>query len=219
MTSTDHMIRALAARATPVTPLPTPGRRTAYSLALSLALVTCAAVAAGLRADLAGRLDDAAFLLRALVLVAGAAASSYAALTVAVPGAQHGRHIARLALFASFGAIVMGASACPTLCSIVSSTALGPAAGAGSGAKCVRDILVGAGLAAVPLGAMLRRSRVVVMPREQHVAAACACALVADVASRFMCRNDGAIHLVVWHALPVIVVVAVVAAAARLVRS
>ena len=194
--STDELICSLADRASPALPLPAPALRTAAWLCAVLPLVALATSVAGMRADASVRIGDASFVGHALVLLGGAAASAFAALTLAVPGHPSTTFIAR-------GAVVLA------LCTVllaVTPPVFEPSA-IGVGTRCVRTIVGFTAVGAVPFAWMFRHGIVVVTCRQVFFGVG-ACAFVADAASRFICRLDGCLHLLLWHALPVVLVAA-----------
>jgi hypothetical protein len=74
----------------------------------------------------------------------------------------------------------------------------------GYGWKCLRNI----GVLAVPLGALMYCMISRLAPLRTGTAgwlAALSAAAAADLATRFICRNDHALHALVWHFIPVLV--------------
>jgi hypothetical protein len=69
---------------------------------------------------------------------------------------------------------------------------------AGTGAHCIRNLVALAAPPGLLLHAMLRRAAPLDRG-ESALLATLAAAALADAGTRFVCRNDGALHILAWH--------------------
>jgi hypothetical protein len=200
----ELLIRALVADARPVRRLPPPEVRCVRWLGLALALTVTAALQFDLRADLAYLLgahplfsiDVACLLLLGLL-------SARSAFLLSVPAPRSSSTLALpLAGFALW------------LVLLASQLALPGALQPGTGWACVLRI-AGLGAPALFTCWLLLRGAAPLAPGCAGLFMALASFSFSALASRLLCARDGALHLLLWHGLPVLVLAGLTALVAR----
>jgi hypothetical protein len=183
---TEALIRELAGRAEPVKPVDRPSSSVAVWTAAALVWISASVAAVGLRTDLAAVSRAPAFAWDLGGPLALGIASSMAAFAAGVPG-PHGRRWALIA-----------AGALGTWLLVVAGGTLAHPGHVGTGVKCLRNLVVFSVPPGLLLHLMLRRAA----PLDCGTAgmlAAIATSALAHVGTRFVCHNDGALHVLVWH--------------------
>ena len=198
----DELIHDLVRDLTPVTRLASPARRTLYFALPSMFVTALLAAHSGVRTDLDAKLTDLTFALETLSLMALFVGAGLAALTSVIPGAalKSPLRVTILAagawlLLIAAGFIVNGVGGFP---SGVSDQAF-----VVSGFACVRRTLLLAALPALLLLAMVRRSA----PAHSRLTGALVAVSAAGLAilgTRLVCYKDEALHVLSWHAVPVL---------------
>ncbi len=193
---TEALILELARRAAPVRPLAHPLARFSWWLGAAVASVALGAMAIGIRADLASVGSQPAFVLHTSTVVALAAVSAMAAFHSSVPGTRS--HSARM--------LPALALACWSIVLAWSAASEGELA-AGPGVRCIRNILVLSLPAGVLMHVMLRRAAPLARGAVGLMSTLSVAAL-AHAGTRFICPNDGALHVATWHLSTVLVLAA-----------
>jgi hypothetical protein len=190
------MVDRLASELVPVRRLWSPWRRLAAWIALALGTVALAAVV-GLRHDLRAQLERSHFVATLAILLAGAGLGATVALLAAVPG-RIGRREAR---GVAVGLLVMAV----TLALLGDSAPMpSPRTFVATGLQCFACVAL---FAFVPWLALYRAARRAA-PIEAATTGLCigaASLLVGAAAVRVACPVDDAVHLAVWHGMPVAV--------------
>lgn len=184
---TDALIRELASQLEPVKPLQPPGARFVRWVLFAGAWIAAAVAAIGARIDVGAALRDPTFLLSVALPAALGVVATMAAFVTSVPGrSRRWSELAAGALLASW------------LLLIVVEIATTGGGHVGVGLRCIRNIVA----FSVPPGAllylMLRRAT----PLERGATgllAALGAAALAHAGTCFVCRNHGALHILVWH--------------------
>ena len=200
MTRDDPTHRAIVERLTddlvPVHRVWSPWRRLAAWIALALGTVALAAVV-GLRHDLGAQLERSHFVATLAILLAGAGLGATVALLAAVPG-RIGRHEAR---GVAMGLLVMAV----TLALLGDGEPMPPARTfVATGLQCFACVAL---FGLLPWLALYRAARRAA-PIDAATTGLCigaAALLVGAAAVRVACPIDDALHLAVWHGLPVAV--------------
>ena len=200
MTHDDATHRAVVDRLTselvPVRRLWSPWRRLALWIGLALGTVALAAVV-GLRHDLGAQLDRSHFVATLAILLAGAGLGATVALLAAVPG-RIGRREAR---GVAAGLLVMAV----TVALLGDSeTVPSPRTFVATGLQCFACVAL---FGIVPWLALYRAAGRAA-PIDAATTGLCigaAALLVGAAAVRVACPVDDAVHLAVWHGLPVAV--------------
>jgi hypothetical protein len=200
VTPDDPTHRAMVERLTtglvPVRRLWSPWHRLAAWVVLALATVMLAAVV-GLRHDLAAQLERSHFVVTLAILLAGAGLGATVGLLASVPG-RIGRREAR---GVATGLLVMAV----TLALLGDGHAMpSPAVFVGTGLRCFACIAL---FGVVPWLALYRAAGRAA-PIDAATTGLCigaAAFLVGAAAVRVACPVDDAVHLAVWHGLPVAV--------------
>lgn len=184
---TDALIRELAFRAEPVEPIGHPASRFGAWAVLASIWTAASVIAVGVRTDLATASRAPAFAWDLVLPLAVAIAAPLAAFAGSVPG-HHGRRWALIAA-AAMGAWLL----------VVVEGALGARHGqVGAGVRCLRNLAVFSLPPTLLLYRMLRRAA----PLDRGVVgmlATMGMSALAHVGTRFVCHNDGALHVLVWH--------------------
>jgi len=184
---TEVLIRELAARAEPVKPVGHPASSFAFWTVVALVWIAASVTAVGHRTDLATASRAPTFAWDLVLPSALAFASLMAAFAASVPGA-HGRRWALVAAGA-LGAWLL----------VVVGAALGSHHGhVGAGVGCLRNLAVFSFPPGLLLYFMLRRAA----PLDRGIVgtlASMGTSALAHVGTRFVCHNDGALHVLVWH--------------------
>lgn len=184
---TEVLIQDLVGQLQPVRPLGHPLARFGRWAGVTAAWVAGGVAAMGVRADLAAVLRAPTFLLHVALPVALGAAATMAAFAASVPDRKN--------RWWTFAPGVVMASWLLLVIVGVFSTADGHA---GAGARCIRNLFAFSVPPGVFLCLMLRRAAPL-NGRAIGMLAAVGVAALAHVGTRFVCRNDGALHVLVWH--------------------
>ncbi len=189
--STGELIRRLVSDAQSVKRSTRPLVSFARWSAFGIVYLAAGVVMIGAREDLASQWHEPGFVTHTLLVFGVTVLAATAAFTVSFPDRQQRFLLgsAAIALAAWLGWLV-GAWV----------TASEPHAGYGW--KCLRNILV----LAAPLGALIYYMISRAAPLRAGMAgwlAALSAAAAADLATRFICRNDHAVHAMIWHFAPV----------------
>ncbi len=187
-----ELINDLVGDLRPVRRLPSPARRAAAWMLVAILYVLGTSMALGLRADIAETLAKPRFLIEsgALLVVAGGAALW--AFHRSIPG--------RTAVLCK---LVVGLAAVAWFASVRSH----PVADTSSGWACVVRLTILGALPAVVAIRLLQRSNPLEPALVYRIGAVAAGAL-ALIGTRLICSKDGTEHLLLWHVLPSLVVVA-----------
>lgn len=198
--ATNDLIDDLVRDLEPVTPLPLPSVRLWRWAGAAVAAVAATVAILGRRGDLGAALSTLPFQAHAMFLILAAVSSAGAALAMAIPGERVGGW-RRAAPALALGAWVVWLAG--ELLPLAAAGGLTwPAAGWGCVAKAFA-IGVTPGVAmAVMVGRAAPGDA-----RSTVTFAALAAAAVAALGVELTCPLDGATHLLLWHAGPVIVVV------------
>jgi hypothetical protein len=197
--TTDQLIASLAADLKPARPLPPPAARLAIWMTLALGLATLGVALLGPRADLAASVRSAAFLSRlGIALTVGLLAAS-ASLVLGVPGAERDAlHRAAPLLAVAAWLLMLGA---PVLAGDASASRLADAfEWACAGRVALLGIPPG-----VALYLMLRRAAPLRAGWTGSLAALGAAA-VGAAAVQCVCPVNSPAHLLVAHAIPVLII-------------
>jgi hypothetical protein len=198
--ATNDLIDSLVRDLEPVSPLPLPSVRLWRWAAAAIAAVAAAVAVLGRRGDLGTALFTMPFQAHALFLILAAVTSAGAALAMAIPGEPIGgwRRAAPAVALGAWVAWLAG-----ELMPLAAAGGVGwPAAGWGCVAKAFA-IGVTPGLV---MAVMVGRSA----PGDARATvtfAALAAAAVGALGVELTCPLNGAMHLLLWHAGPVMVVV------------
>ncbi len=190
---TEDLIGRLVSDALPVKRSARPLVLFARWSAISVLYLAAGVLVIGAREDLANLWHEAGFLAHTLLVFSVAVLAATAAFTISIPVRQQ-----RVLLGSS--AIALAA----WLGWIVGALITASEPHAGYGWKCLRNILV----LAAPLGAVMYYMISRAAPLRTGMAgwlAALSAAAAADLATRFICRNDHALHALIWHLAPVVV--------------
>jgi hypothetical protein len=147
----------------------------------------------GTRDDLAKIWHESAFIVHTLIVLSVTVLAATAAFKVSIPDRQQ-----RSLVMSS--AIALAA----WLAWMVSALVTASEPHAGYGWKCLRNIVV----LAVPLGVLAYYMISRAAPLRTGTAgwlAALSAAAAADLATRLICRHDHALHALIWHFVPVLV--------------
>jgi hypothetical protein len=201
----EDLIVQLASQASPVTPLPSPGRRVVRWLAAAVLAVAAGVVAFGVRRNLADAWLSPAFLGDAIFGIMLTGVGAWASLAWAIPGAREQSRLRALTL------IVLAGWATVVAASVVHA---GQPLGDSHWPVCaLRVVLVGVG-PAVLLLSMIRRAAPL------HAGSTTALALSASAATGalavgLVCPVSAPAHTLLGHAGPVLVLTIVGAIAGR----
>jgi hypothetical protein len=197
--TTDQLIASLAADLKPARPLPPPAARLAIWMTLALGLATLGVALLGPRADLAASVRSAAFLSRlGIALTVGLLAAS-ASLVLGVPGAERDAlHRAAPLLAVAAWLLMLGA---PVLAGDASASRLADA----FEWACAGRVALLAIPPGVALYLMLRRAAPLRAGWTGSLAALGAAA-VGAAAVQCVCPVNSPAHLLVAHAIPVLII-------------
>ena len=190
--STEDLIGRLVRDAAPVKRSSSPSVLLAKWSAIVLLYIAAGVLIIGTRDDLATIWHESGFIVHTLIVLSVTVLAAMAAFQMSIPDRQQ-------RLLAASSAIALVA----WLVWLVSALMSASEPHAGHGLKCLRNIIV----LAVPLGvltySMIRKAA----PLQTGIAgwlAALSAAAAADFATRFVCRNDDALHSLVWHFIPIL---------------
>jgi hypothetical protein len=199
----ELLIRALVADAVPVRRLAPPGLRCAGWLALTSGLLTCVTMRLGVRWELLGLSQNTRWLwLEGVSLLLLGILSARSAFQLSVPARRpstlFGLPLASCLLW--LGLLASRLAATGTL-------------EAGPGSICVLRIAA-LGVPALVLGWRMQRKGALLEAGWSGLFMGLAAFSLAALAARLLCARDGAAHLLLWHCLPVLLLVGCAALAA-----
>ncbi|HET9396525.1 MAG TPA: NrsF family protein [Nitrospiraceae bacterium] len=191
--STDELIARLVRDHRPVKRSSQPRILFAEWSAICLLFLAVGVLLIGARNDLAAMWRQSAFIVHTLIVFSVTVLAAAAAFKASIPDREQRFAVASLAVaLAAWLAWLVAASV----------TASEPHAG--SGWRCLRNIVV----LAAPLGVLMYYMIGRAAPLRTGTAgwlATLSAASAADLATRFICRNDHAFHSLIWHFIPVLV--------------
>ncbi len=195
---TADPIAELSTHLQPVAPLAIPTVRLRWwSLVAGPALI--ATIVVGVRRDWPTALTAWPVVGHTVVLALVAGVGAWAALRLAIPGEAQPKAavwpVVLVALWLAWVGIELGLSSSSSAAWVV-----------GFGWRCIVRAVVGAAVPGTVLLMMVRRA-MPLFTRATAVALAASTAAMGELAAEWMCPNTWAMHLLAWHALPVIVVV------------
>ena len=185
--TTDALIRQLAAQARPVRPLRPPGVRFVGWVLFAAAWVTAGIAAVGARIDVGAALRDPTFVPSVALPAALGVAATMSAFVASVPG--RGRR---------WPALIAGALLAAWLSLVVIEIATTGGGSLGAGVRCMRNLAAFGAPPGLLAYFMLRRAAPLARGATGLFAALGAAAL-AHAGTCFVCRNHGALHILVWH--------------------
>lgn len=206
--ATKELIDSIVRDLEPVTPLPLPVARLWSWLGASVAVVAAAVFVLGRRSDFGSAVFSQPFQAHALFLILAAVSSAGAALVLAIPG-EPLRRWRRAAPGLALGAWVTWLAGELTPLAATGG-AFWPAAGWGCVAKAFAIGVTPGLMMAVMVGRAAPGD-----VRGTVTFAALAAAAVGALGVELTCPLDGAMHLLLWHAGPVMVVVLLAGALGR----
>jgi hypothetical protein len=195
--NTEDLIGRLVRDTQPVKRSSRPGVLFAKWSAIGLFYLAVGVLMIGTRDDLAEMRHESGFVVHTLIVLCVTVLAAIAAFKVSIPDRQQ-----RLLVRSS--AIALAA----WLAWMVSALLTASEPHVGYGWKCLRNIVV----LAVPLGVLTYYMISKAAPLRTGTAgwlAALSAAAAADLATRFICRNDHALHALIWHFIPVLVLGAI----------
>jgi hypothetical protein len=185
--TTEALIRDLAAELQPVRPLGRPLVRFGRWAAVAAAWVAGGVAVIGVRADVVAVVRDPRFILHVAVPLVLAAVATVVAFLTSVPDRR-----------SRWSALVPAAVTAAWLLVVVLGVFLAGQGHAGTGLKCLRNLL----LLSLPPGLLLYfmlRKAAPLGGGAIGLLAALGVAALAHAGTRFVCHNDGALHILVWH--------------------
>lgn len=195
---TVNLIQTLARDTKLVKRLRSPSVRLAVWAVASLVIVSVWIAAFGLRPDLSPKLGELRFIIEGLLLLAGGALSALISLILSVPDNER-----KPAL--KFSAFVPVAAWFILLLVVLIHGVMheeASALSAGRGINCIRDILlIGIGPALFLFYLVRRASSTEPALTSALILISMAC--IGALGTQFLCKNDRALHLLVWHFLPI----------------
>lgn len=206
--ATDDVINTLVRDLEPVSPLPVPSVRLRRWVMASVAVVTASVAVLARRDDLTAAMFAQPFQAHVVFLVLAAVTSAAAALALAIPG-EPVRMWRRAAPVVALGAWMAWLAG-----ELTPLAAAGAAAWPGAGWGCVAKAFAIGATPGLLLAIMVGRSA----PGDVRATvtfAALAAAAVGALGVELTCPLDGPMHLLLWHAGPVMVVVLSAAAFGR----
>jgi len=205
--TTDEVVSTLIRNLKPVSPLPAPGVRMWAWGAIVAVAGSLVAVILGLRPDLAHAAATLNFQAHTVFLVSATALAGDAALVLAIPGEQLSR-ARQLAPIAAAGCWVTW-----LLMELAAAASRSPAAWSiDFGWGCVAKAVTIAALPAAALLLMVGRGAPVEV-RHAVTFAALAAAGVGALGVEFTCPKTDVMHLLIWHAGPMVALPVVAAVA------
>jgi hypothetical protein len=194
--SHDALVEKLVADARPVRPLRAPRVRLAAWLVLALLVVLVSAAIMHVRPDLTEAIGTLSFLIGVATPFAAALMAAGLVLRLAVPGEEVDLREIGFAVLLSAASVLL-----VLLAPIAAPASL--ASFVGAGWRCLLSTLVMAGLPWAALLVALRRGAPVA-PGPAGAFAGAASFLVAAAGMRIVCSTDEALHLLAWHAAPIV---------------
>lgn len=198
--ATNDVISALVRDLEPVSPLPLPRVRLRRWMMASVAVGAASVAVFGRRGDLAATMFAQPFQAHVAFLVLAAVSSAAAALALAIPGEPVGRW--RRAA----PAVALGAWLAWLAGELMPLAAAGGAAWPAAGWGCVAKAFAIGAAPGLILAVMVGRGAPADV-RATVTFAALAAAAVGALGVELTCPLDGPMHLVLWHAGPVMVMV------------
>jgi hypothetical protein len=195
----QQLIHRLVGDLRPVRRLPSPARRAATWMVVAIVYVLATSLALGLRADIAETLERPRFLTEAGALLVVAGAAALWAFHRSIPG----RTTLVYKLVAVFAGVAWFAS-----------VRSHPAADGSSGWACVLRLMFLGGVPALVGLGLLRRANPL-EPGLVYRMGVVAAGALALIGARLVCSRDGTEHLLLWHALPAVLAVAIAGVRAR----
>ncbi len=198
MGQTADLIAPLSTHLRPVVPVPLPGvqlRRWAVIGGAAL----FATIVMGVRHDWAEAMVSWPVIGHSIVLAVVAGWGAWAAIRLATPGEALPRAAAWPVVFAVIWLVWVGMDVAVAGASSAVSVV-------GFGWRCIARGVVGAAVPGAMLLVMVRRS-MPLMATPAAVALAASTAAIGALAAEWMCPNMAAMHMLVWHAAPLLVVV------------
>lgn len=198
--ATNDVINALVRDLEPVSPLPLPRVRLRRWVMASVAVTAAAVAVLGRRGDLTTTLFAQPFQAHVTFLILAAVSSAAAALALAIPGEPVGawRRAAPVIAIGAWLAWLAG--------ELMPVAAAGAAAWPAAGWGCVAKAFAIGASPGLILAVMVGRG-VAADVRATVTFAALAAAAVGALGVELTCPLDGPMHLLLWHAGPVMVVV------------
>lgn len=191
--NTDELIGKLVRETRPVHRSSRPIVLFAKWSTIGLLYLAAGILVIGTRDDLASVWRDTAFVVHTLVVLALTVLAATAASAVSIPDRPQ-----------RFLAMSSGIAVAAWLAWLIIALVTAGEPHAGHGWKCLRNIVV----LGVPLGTLMYYLINRAAPLRAGTAgwlAALSAAAAANLATRFICRNDHALHALIWHFLPVFV--------------
>jgi hypothetical protein len=193
MKNTEEMIDMLARAARPVERSEQPLVSLSKWIAISAVYLAFGIMLIGARSDLAQVWHRFEFLIHTLLVSGVTVLTATAAFALSIPNRRQ-RWVVWIP------SIALTAWSAWIIAALVTANELH----AGSGWKCLKNIIV----LSVPLGMLMYRMMSTAAPLRRSTAgclAALSAAAAGDLATRLICRNDHALHALVWHFVPVLV--------------
>jgi len=184
---TEALIRDLAAELRPVRPLGSPLVRFGRWAAVAAAWVGVGVAAIGVRSDVLAVMRDPRFMLNVALPVVLGMAATVAAFLGSVPDRR-----------SRWSTLLPGVVMTAWLLLVVVGVFLVGQAHPGAGVKCLRNLVALSVPPGLLLYFMLRRAAPLAGGSIGGLAALGVAAL-AHAGTRFVCHNDGALHILVWH--------------------
>jgi hypothetical protein len=184
---TEALIHELVAQARPVTPVRRPLVRFGGWAVASTVWIAAVVTAVGIRNDLAAASRVPGFALHVVLPLALGLAATVAAFVASIP-----RRNSRSAT------LILAAVVASWLILVVGGALSEGGESAGTGVRCIRNLVAFSVPPGLLLYLMLRRAAPLDHGTVGMIAALGTGAL-AHVGTRFVCHNDGALHILVWH--------------------
>lgn len=199
--ATNDVIASLVSDLKPVSPLPLPRVRLWRWLAVSAALATVAVAALGRRGDLVSAASTPPFQAHVLLLLIAAVSSAGAALALAIPGEflASWRRAAPMVAVVAWGAWLVGEL-------LVLAASTGDVWPIAHGWGCVAKAFAVGVTPGLLLAVMVGRGAPA-DPRAPVIFTALAAAAVGALGVEMTCPLTSPMHLLLWHAGPVVAVV------------
>jgi len=195
---TADLIASLSAGLQPVAPVTTPSiRLRRWGVIGGTALA--AAITLGVRRDWPAAVAAWPVIGHTVLLALVAGSGAWAALRLATPGEARPRAAAWPVVFGALWLAWVGAE-------LALSGSSSAAWSVGFGWRCIVRAVVGAAVPGTVLLLMVRRA-MPLFTRPAAVALAASTAAAGELAAEWMCPNTWAMHLLAWHAVPLIVIV------------
>jgi hypothetical protein len=184
---TEALIRELVAQVRPVRPVRHPLLRFGGWAAVAAAWITAVVATIGIRGDWVAASRAPGFVLHVVLPLALGLAATVVAFVDSVPHRNSRSVMLMLAAVVALWLVL-----------IVGGAITAGGAHAGTGVRCVRNLVAFSAPPGLLLYLMLRRAAPLDRGTVGMVAALGTSAL-AHAGTRFVCHNDGALHILVWH--------------------